>query len=77
MIEPWRLSSAFGILGCAAGTQGSENGLRNDGTDLAGGGGEAVRGGAVASWEALAGDDEGRGIGSEVEEELTEDVERK
>jgi hypothetical protein len=38
--------------------------LGDDGTDLAGGGGDTVRGGAVARGEALAGDDEGRSIGA-------------
>lgn len=55
--------------------EGTEDRLRDDGADLAGRGGEAVRGGAVAGREALAGDDEGGGVGAEVEEELAEHVE--
>lgn len=56
-------------------TEGTEDALGDDGADLAGGGGEAVGGGAVAGWEALAGNDEGGGVGAEVEEELSEDKE--
>ena len=55
--------------------QGADDDLRDDGADLAGRGGQAVRGGAVAGGEALAGHDEGGGVGAEVEEELRDDVE--
>lgn len=59
------------------GSEGSEHDLGNDGADFAGCGGDTVGGGAVACWEAFAGHNEGRGVGSEVEEELAENVERQ
>jgi len=34
-----------------------------------------VGGGAVSGWETLAGNDEGRCVGAEIEKELDEDVE--
>ena len=66
-----------GVFGCwvALGSQGPEHDLRDDGADLAGRRGDAVRGRAVAGREAFAGHDEGRRVGSEVEEELAEHVE--
>ena len=63
--------------GGAAYAQGADDHLGDDGANLAGGGGQAVRGGAVAGGEALAGHDEGGGVGAEVEEELRDDVERQ
>jgi len=49
--------------------------LGDDGADFATRGTDAVGSAAVAGREALAGDDEGRGVGAEVEEEHAEDVE--
>lgn len=37
---------------CAAGTEGADEDLGDDGADFAGGGGDAVGGGTVAGWEA-------------------------
>ena len=66
MVEP-----RGGIVGrCAMDADRADEHLGDDGTDLARGGGETVRGGAVAGREAFAGDDEGGGVGAEVEEEL-------
>ena len=50
--------------GRAADAEGRDGGLRNDRADLARGGGDTVRGGAVAGGEALAGNDEGGGVGA-------------
>lgn len=58
-------------------TERSNDNLGNDGTDLTGSGRKTVRSGAVAGREALSRDDEGGGIGTEVEEELAENVESK
>lgn len=64
-----------GVGRCGAtSTERSDGGLSDDGSDLAGGGGDTVARGTVASWEALSGHDEGCRVGSEVEEELSEDV---
>lgn len=63
-------------LGRATGTQRTEDALRDDGTDFAGGGGDTVRGGTVASREAFTRNDESGGVRTEVEEELGEDEER-
>lgn len=54
--------------------QRSKHTLRDDGADLAGRGGDTVRGGPVAGGEALAGHHEGGRVGAEVEEELRDDV---
>lgn len=70
VVEPW---GGVG-LGGAASTEGSERSLSDDGADLAGGGGDTVAGGAVAGWEAFTRDDEGGCVGSEVEEELGDNV---
>lgn len=59
----------------ALGLEGAEHALGDDGADLAGGGRETVRGGPVACRETFAGHDEGGGVGAEVEEELSNDVE--
>jgi len=75
VVQPWAGSATSSTGLDAASTERTEHTLRNDGTDLAGGGGEAVGGGAVTGWEAFTGDDEGGGVGTEVEEELGEDVE--
>lgn len=64
------------VLGrVALGLEGAEHALGDDGADLAGRGREAMRGGPVPGREALAGHDEGRRVGPEVEEELGDDVE--
>lgn len=49
--------------------------LADDAAYFSGGGGDAVRGAAVAGWEDLGGDDEGRCIGAEIERKLAQDVE--
>lgn len=64
-------------LGSAANTERTDDDLGDDGTDLTRGGREAVGGGTVASREALSGNDEGGGVGAEVEEELAENVDSK
>lgn len=51
VVEPRRL--VFG--GGAAGAEGSDEDLGDDGADFAGGGGDTVGGGAVAGWEAWVG----------------------
>lgn len=71
VVEPW---GGSGALWCAAGTERTNDALGDDGTDLARGGGDTVGGRTVAGGEALAGNDEGGGVGAEVEEELSEDV---
>lgn len=57
--------------------QRTEHALGDDSSDLARGSADAVRGGSVAGREALARNNEGGGVGSEVEEELGQDVEGK
>lgn len=64
MVEPGRGVGPLGAGAGADGSQGAEDGLRDDGADFAGGGGEPVRGGAVAGGETFAGDDEGGGVGA-------------
>lgn len=68
-----RSTASCALLGTTD-TEGSDGSLGNDGTELTGGGGDTVGGGAVASGETFAGDDEGGGVRAEVEEELGEDV---
>ena len=72
VVEPGR---RVGARDGAARAQRADDHLGDDGADLARGGRQAVRGGAVARGEALAGHDEGGGVGAEVEEELRDDVE--
>lgn len=67
MVEPGR--SARARLGTLV-DQGTEDTLCDDGTDLAGGCADSMRGRAVASWETFAGHDEGSCIGAKVKEEL-------
>ena len=55
-----------------AGAERGDGALADDGADLAHGSGQAVRGRSVAGGEDLAGDDEGGGVGAEIEEELGE-----
>lgn len=51
MVEPG------GLVGgsCAAGAEGADKDLSDDGADFAGGGGDTVGSGAVAGWEAWVG----------------------
>ena len=71
VVEPWG-----GVLlgDLTLGAERAEYRLRDDGADLAGRGGQAVRGGAVAGGETLAGNDEGRSVRAKVEEELAQNV---
>ena len=48
MVEPWGLV----LGGGAAGAEGTDEDLGDDGADFAGGSGDTVGGGAVAGWEA-------------------------
>lgn len=72
VVEPGRVARA-GLR--AAGAQRADQDLGDDCADFAARGGEAVGRGPVARGVALAGYDEGCRIGTEVEEELREDVE--
>jgi hypothetical protein len=74
VVQPRR---RVGGSGLSANTEGTNNDLSDDGTNLTRGGGETVGSGTVTSGEALSGDDEGGGVGAEVEEELAENVETK
>lgn len=71
MVEPGARVSLGRV---AASAEGCNSALSDDGTDFARTSGDSMRGGAVASWEALARDDEGGGVGAPVEEELDQDV---
>ena len=51
VVEPWGLV----LGGGAAGAEGTDEDLGDDGADFAGGGGDTVGGGAVAGWEAWRG----------------------
>nr|POE48707.1 hypothetical protein CFP56_38803 [Quercus suber] len=74
VVEPGRLvGGGDGGVG-APGAERTDEDLGDDGADLARRGRKTVRGGAVAGGEALAGHDEGGGVGAEVEEELGQDV---
>lgn len=55
VVEPGRV---VGARGSTAGAERAEDDLGDDGADFTRGGGKAVRGAAVARWEAFAGDDE-------------------
>lgn len=71
VVEPWR-----GVgLGHTTSSERGNGSLGDNGTDLAGGGGDTVASGSVAGGEALARNDEGGRVGAEVEEELGQDVE--
>ena len=59
VVEPWRGSRS---RGGALDAQGPEDNLGDDGADLAGRGGETVRGGAVARGETFTGYDEGGSV---------------
>jgi len=69
--EPW---VGVGLGWVALGSERTEYGLCDDGTDLAGSCRETMRGRSVAGWEAFSRNDEGGGVGSEVEEELSQDI---
>jgi hypothetical protein len=56
MVKPWGGSRTWGS---AFSSEGSENALRDDGTDFAGSCGDAVGSGSVAGWEAFTWNDEG------------------
>ena len=59
----------------AASPQRTNEDLGNDGTNFARRSGDTVRCRPIPGWEALAGDKEGGGVRTKVEEELAEDVE--
>ena len=71
VVQPRRSIGGSG----AADTERSNDDLSDDGTNLARSSRDTVRGRAVAGREALAGNDEGCGVGTEVEEELAQNVE--
>ena len=75
VVDPGRGGGTGGSSLGAAGLERAEHTLGDDGADLSAGGGEPVRGGTVAGGEAFTGDDEGGRVGTEVEEELGQDVE--
>lgn len=56
--------SRVGLGGAAAGAQGSDGTLADDGADLAGGSGDTVGGGTVTGGEHLTGDNKGGGVGA-------------
>lgn len=74
MLEP---GGGGGTSRCTTVNERSEDTLSDDSTNFAGSSRETMRGGTVTSREALARHDEGGGIGTEVEEELSQDVESK
>jgi hypothetical protein len=61
VVEP---RGGVGGGGVAANTERRDGTLRDDGTNLAGTGGETVGGGAVARGKALAGNNESSGVGA-------------
>jgi len=72
VVEPWgRVGRGWVTLG----SERAEHALGDDGTNLAGGGRNTVRGRSVAGGETLARNDEGGRVGSEVEEKLAKDIE--
>jgi len=71
VVQPWR---CVGGGDMSAGTERSDGGLGDDGTDLSRGGRETVGGRSVAGWEALSRNNESGGVWTEVEEELGKDV---
>lgn len=72
MVQPRGIG---GILLRPAVHQRPEHTLRNDRADFARRGTEPVRCGAVSGWETLTRNNKGRRVGSEVEEELGNDIE--
>lgn len=71
VLEP---GSGRGVLGSTV-NQRAKHTLGDDGANLARGGGDTVGGGTVTGREALSRDNESGSVGSEVEEELGNDVE--
>mgnify|MGYP006900024593 CR=1 FL=1 len=74
VVEPWRVGRT---LGGAPVHQRAKHALGDDGSNLSSSGADAMGGGTVARWEALSRHDERGGVGTEVEEELRDDVERQ
>lgn len=52
------------VLGSTTGTKDGDGALANDGSNLAGGGRDTVRGGSVAGGEDFTGDNEGGSVGT-------------
>ena len=75
VVEPWGGSGTLGVWFGAPGSERTEHALSNDSTNFAGCSRDTVRGGPVTSGEAFAGNDKGGCIWSEVEEELSKNVE--
>lgn len=75
MVDPRRSSRAFRTSHSATRAERTDKDLSDDSSDLARGCGDTVRAGPVACREAFTRDDEGRGVGAEVEEELSDHVE--
>ena len=73
MIQPWRRIG----LRCTSNAEWTNQGLSNDGTDLARSGRDTMAGRPVPCREALAGNDEGRRIWAKVEEEIGDNVARE
>lgn len=73
MWQPWGFVAWVGTLG----TERTDEDLGENGANLSGGGGDTVRGGSVASWEAFSWNNEGGGVGAKVEKELTKNVKRE
>ena len=63
VVLPWAGGGTSRTWCGASDAEGCDGSLGNDGTDLAGGGRDAMRGAPVACGEALTGDDEGRSVG--------------
>ena len=74
VVEP---RGGVGSCDVTTNTERTDDNLGNDGTDLAGSGGETVRSRAVAGREALSGNNESGSVRAEVEEELAENVKTK
>jgi len=75
MVQPRARGFACSAGLSTPGAEGAEDALSDNGTDFAGRSGETVGGGAVTCGEAFAWHDERGAVWSEVEEELSEDVE--
>ena len=72
VVEPWRWVCCGWVT---LHSERTKHSLGDDSTDLARSGRKTVRGRSISCWEAFSWDDEGGGVGSEVEEELAQDVE--
>lgn len=75
VVQPWRGSSAAGASLGTSRAQRSDQDLGNDGTELSGSSRDTVRGRPVTRGEYFTRDDERGSVGSEVLEEVAEDVE--